>query len=1101
MRFGLLGPLTVHDEDGVDRTPGSVKARTLLAVLLLAPNRVVSHDRLESALWGERPPATARASLHNHLSRLRRALGEERRIQAPRNGFLLHVREGELDTDVFNRRLEAARTSRLESDWESVVRETGAALGLWRGSPLSDLPAAAEKAYAHVDEWQEARLQALEWRNHAELQRGRHDGLLPELRRLAAEFPLREPFHTQLMLVLHRTGQQAGALDVYHRLRRTLVEDLGVEPGPEARAAYQYILDDTDRTPHQPPADGASDTPTVPTELPRDIASFTGRDDELRLLAAAVRGRTQEPSGVINIHAIDGMPGVGKTAFAVHAAHRLSEDFPDGQIFLPLHAHTPGTPPVDPADALTTLLRAIGVDPQRIPAGLEARAGLWRSDLAGRRMLILLDDAHSSEQVESLLPGTGPSLVLITSRRRLTALDDVVPLTLEVLEPERAVQLLVAKAARADLDATDLPVAELGRLCGYLPLALQLTAARLRHHPRWSAADVVADLSDPNGQLSGLSTEHTSVAAAFQLSYRDLPADRQTLFRYLGMQPGPDFDAYAAAALQDTGVSDARRMLEELEDHHLIEETTRGRYRMHDLVREYARTLAREAGTHAVQAAVERQLDYYLHAATRADHFFDRYTGPAPRYTTGRRPQMPEMPDADCATAWMRAEHVNLQAAVEYAARHGHTAHAVYLPAAMKEFLRVHGHWSEALALHGTALQCALDVADLLGQATALRNMAVIHRVMGRYEQSEANLMQALERIDGLPDTHERAIVFSDLASVLRVTGRYQQADETYHQALRLFRDADDTRGMAHVLVDIGHVQQLTGRYSEAAESLEQALELHGASGNRLGRANALTALGDLHKSVGRYTGAINAHREALVSYRMLDNRYGEGNALGDLGDVLRLRGEYEEATECIERALDMFRALGARLGQANALMYLGRVKFRTGQLEAAEKDFDEALTICHELGSRMGRAHVLMHLAETQAASGAYGTALKNARTSVELCRELKDRGGEAEALNILGAVSLGSDSTTRASEARDCYAQALELARAIESPYDEMLALEGLDRSRYGHGTAGSGTDWLSLALGIARRLDVPDADRIQARLGTRPGAASAPRTTATT
>ncbi|MFJ1699656.1 BTAD domain-containing putative transcriptional regulator [Streptomyces sp. NPDC088252] len=1095
MRFGLLGPLTVHDEHGTDRTPGSLKARTLLAVLLLTPNRVVSHDRLETVLWGARPPATARASLHNHLSRLRRALGEEARVQAPRHGILLHVGEGELDVDVFTRRVEAARVSRLESDWDNVAREAEAALGLWRGTPLSDLPAAAETAYAHVDEWQEARLQALEWRNHAELQRGRHDGLLPELRRLAAEFPFRESFHTQLMLALHRTGQQAGALDVYHRLRRTLVDDLGVEPGPEARAAYQHILDDSGRSTPQPPAGGTPVTPTVPTELPRDIASFTGRDDELHLLTAAVRSRSEGPSGVINIHAVDGMPGVGKTAFAVHAAHRLRKDFPDGQIFLPLHAHTPGTPPVDPADALTTLLLALGEDPQRIPGGLEARAGLWRSDLADRRMLILLDDACSSEQIEPLLPGTGSSLVLITSRRRLTALEDVVPLTLEVLQPERAVQLLVAKAGRADLDAGDLPIAELGRLCGYLPLALQLTAARLRHHPTWTAADMVADLSDPKGQLSGLSTEHTSVAAAFQLSYRDLPADRQKLFRHLGMQPGVDVDAYGAAALQDTGVSDARRMLEEIEEHHLIEETTRGRYRMHDLVREYARTLACEAGTHAVHEALERQLDYYLHAATRAAHFFNRYNSPEPRYVTSLQPEIPDIPDADRATAWMRAEYANLQAAVEYAARHGHRTHAVHLPAAMKEFLRTHGHWSEALALHGTALECALAAGDLLGQATALRNMAVIHRVMGRYEQSEANLVQALDRFDGLPDSHGQAIAFGDLASVLRVTGRYEEADDMYQRALRLFRDVGDPRGMAHVLVDIGHVQQLTGRYAEAAESLERALELHGASGNRLGRANALTALGDLHKSAGRYTGAIDAHREALVSYRVLDNRYGEGNALADLGDVLRLRGEYEEAAECIEQALGMFRALGARLGQANALMYLGRVRFSTGRLEAAESDLDEALTICHELGSRMGQAHVLMHLAETQSASGAHGIAMKNARASVDLCRELKDRGGEAEALNILGAVCLAADGVAFASEARECHERALELARAIESPYDEMLALEGLDRSLRGQGTAGNGSDWLSLSLVIARRLDVPDVDRIQARLGSRSGKASTP------
>ncbi|MFK8911207.1 BTAD domain-containing putative transcriptional regulator, partial [Streptomyces sp. YS-3] len=705
VKFGLLGPLSVHDDDGVELTPASPKGRALLTALLLAPGGSVPLARLETALWGERPPTTARASLHNHLLRLRRSLGEETRIRAVAGGMLLDLEDGELDTRAFDAHLDAARAARVEQDWDGVVREADAALALWRGTPLEEFPALAEDQGARVGQWQESRVQALEWRCDAELRRGRHDVLLPQLSRLVVEFPLREAFHVQLMRALHRGGRRPEALAAYHRLRRTLIDELGVEPGPDAATAYQDIL--VDDAP--PPAPAPDTDAAVPTSLPRDVAAFTGREDEVEALVAAVRSGSAGAAGVVGIHAVDGMPGVGKTAFAVHVAHRLAADFPDGSLFLSLHAHTRDTPPVDPGTALSSLLLALGTDSRRIPADLSARAGLWRGKLAGGRYLVLLDDALGSEQVEPLLPGTPGSLVLITSRRRLVALADAVPVTLDVLPPERAVALLVAKAGRADVTADDPACAELARLCGHLPLALHLTAARLRHHRAWSIEDVIADLAAASGRTAALSSENVSVQAAFELSCRDLSPDQHLLFRRLGRQPGLDFDAYAVAALHDTALPTARRLLEELEDHHLVEEPSRGRYRMHDLVRDYARALtetdcgadceadcetdrgaghgvdrgadceaghgvgrtaghgAYREGGHGVDRvaghgadretdrvaghgvdrgaghgtdreggrstdaarAVERQLDYYLHAALRAGRFFARYDTPA----------------------------------------------------------------------------------------------------------------------------------------------------------------------------------------------------------------------------------------------------------------------------------------------------------------------------------------------------------------------------------------------------------------------------------------------------------------------------------------
>ena len=325
--------------------------------------------------------------------------------------------------------------------------------------------------------------------------------------------------------------------------------------------------------------------------LPRDIASFTGRGAELEQLLRPLAGLPAS-GGVVGIHAIGGMAGIGKTTFAVHAAHQLASRFPEGQFFLPLHAHTAGQRPVDPADALGSLLLTAGVPAAQIPPGLEARASRWRDQVAGKKILLLLDDAASHEQVRPLLPGTAGSLVLVTSRRRLTALDDTAVITLDPLPPAQAATLLAQLAARAGIRAGDPAVGDLARLGGYLPLAIGMLASQLRHHPAWTAAGLAADLAGARDRLALMRAENLSVAAAFDLSYHDLTEDLQRLFRRLGLVPGPSFDGYAAAALGATSPDTARRHLGELYDQHLLTEPAPGRYQLHDLLREHARALA-----------------------------------------------------------------------------------------------------------------------------------------------------------------------------------------------------------------------------------------------------------------------------------------------------------------------------------------------------------------------------------------------------------------------------------------------------------------------------------------------------------------------------
>jgi transcriptional regulator with XRE-family HTH domain len=352
--------------------------------------------------------------------------------------------------------------------------------------------------------------------------------------------------------------------------------------------------------------------------LPRDIAAFTGRQSELAQLMGTLAATAAAAGGVVGIYAVDGMAGIGKTTFAVHAAHRLTGSFPDGQFFLPLHAHTPGRAPVDPADALASLLLTAGVPAGQIPPGLDARAGRWRDHVAGKKILLLLDDAVGHEQVRPLLPGTAGSLVMVTSRRRLTALHASAVISLDALPPAEAATLLVRLAARPGMQASDGAVGQITRLCGYLPLAIGMLASQLRHHPSWHASQLAGGLADARDRLTVMHAENLSVAAAFDLSYADLTAGSQRLFRRLGLIPGPDFDAHAAAALDGTSLDQARRHLGELYDQHLTTEPAPGRYLLHDLLREHARALAAADDPAESDAAVSRLLDYYLHTALGA---------------------------------------------------------------------------------------------------------------------------------------------------------------------------------------------------------------------------------------------------------------------------------------------------------------------------------------------------------------------------------------------------------------------------------------------------------------------------------------------------
>jgi len=655
------------------------------------------------------------------------------------------------------------------------------------------------------------------------------------------------------------------------------------------------------------------------------------------------------------------MAGIGKTTFAVHAAHRLAGSFPDGQFFLPLHAHTAGQRPVSPAVALASLLLTAGVPAAQIPPGLDARAGRWRDHVAGKKILLLLDDAAGHEQVRPLLPGTAGSLVLVTSRRRLAALEDAAVISLDTLPPHEAAVLLGRLAAREGIGPGDVAVAEITRLCGYLPLAIGMLASQLRHHPARTTAVLAADLTATKDRLALMHTENRSVAAAFGLSYTDLTPGTQRLFRRLGLVPGPSFDAYAAAALDGTSLMMARRNLDELYDQHLLTEPTPGRYQLHDLLREHARVLAADDDIAESDAAVDRLLDYYLYAVLAAGQHIVTRAVPLGRPLPGRPPAgTPDLSTLEHAAAWLEAERANLHAAAEYAAKSGRSQHAVQIPAAMGGFLGRHGHWDQAAVLQTTALTAAHSAGDRRGEAQALQELGLLGWLTGDYPAAADHLARAVTLYGEIGDRLGQAYALNPLGVVQALTGDYPAALASHQRALAIAQDLSDRAAEAVALNYLGSAQQQTGDYAAAAANLARVRELYRRLGHRYGQAQALRDLGKLQQATGDYPAATASHQQALQMFRALGARPGQAWALNDLGMAQQLTGDYPAAAASHQQALQMFHELGYRLGLAEAQNNLGQLATRTDDTRHARHYHTRALAIARDIGVPLEEARAL---------------------------------------------------------------------------------------------------------------------------------------------
>jgi tetratricopeptide (TPR) repeat protein/transcriptional regulator with XRE-family HTH domain len=796
-------------------------------------------------------------------------------------------------------------------------------------------------------------------------------------------------------------------------------------------------------TPGRAAAQGVAATRT----LPRDVASFTGRRRELRELTDAAAGA----GGVVSIHAIGGMAGIGKTAFAVHAAHALAGRFAGGQIFLPLHGHTPGCQPVSPADALASLLLTIGVPAGQIPADREARAGLWRDRVAGRQLLLVLDDAATSEQVRPLLPGAGGSLVLVTSRRRLTALEDAKTISLDTLPPGEAAELFVRLAVRPGLSSADPGVAEITRLCGFLPLAIGMLARQMYHHPAWTIPGRAAELAAAVDRLEQLATENLSVAAAFDLSYDDLTPGQQRLFRRLGLHPGADIDAYAAAALDGTPLAAARRGLEALYEQYLLTEPAPGRYRMHDLIREHARVLTGRLDPDDDRAqASGRLLDYYQHAAARAQALLAlqaRTAAPAPAAGNGPA-AVPVLAGRDQALAWARAERASLLACLDQATTAGQHARVIALTAGLAGLLRNDGPWAEAITRHATAVQAARQLGDRLGEAGAL----------------------------------------TDLGDLRQLTGDWPGAARDLQEALGISRDIGDRLGQAAALMSLGVARGATGDYRGSGRILEESLGISRDIGDRDSQAYALLSLGVLRRMTGDYQGSARDLEESLRISRDIGSRIGQANALTFLGDVKPLTGDYPGAARDLQEALGIARDMGGRLGQANALTYLrGRVRLGTGDYPGAARDLQEALSIYQDIGHPLGQARALTFLERLRLRTGDHPGAAGDLQQALGIYRDLGNRDGEVNALNDFGTLS-----RTRGDlgQARSYHQQALDLARQLGAAPGEAHALAGLARCARAEGRTADAETGLRQALALFQRIGAVEAAEVSAELDALPG-----------
>ncbi|WP_117209983.1 AfsR/SARP family transcriptional regulator [Allorhizocola rhizosphaerae] len=906
LEIRLLGPLEV----AVDGEPVRFTGRpaVLLLVLAISAGRIVSLDRLATALWGEALPDNPRASVQTVVNRLRRLVGADR-IETHPTGYLLRAEPDEVDAQHFLNLLHLASSTSDTLEEHSLLTE---ALTLWRGTPFEGMRS-AWLADSEARQLVERYLTAVERRSDLDLAAERHDGLVVQLQSLISRYPLRESLWVRLLSVLDATGRRAEALEHYETVRRRLADELGADPGPQLRAMHTRLLaEEAPMTPVQPDAGRER---LLPRQLPIEVAEFVGREK----LLATMDGVLGDATSPLVITAIGGAAGIGKTALAVHWAHRVVHWFPDGQLYANLRGFDPSGSPRPPEEVLRGFLDALGVRPQQIPAGLEAQAGLYRSLLATRRMLVVLDNARDAEQVRPLLPGSPGSQVLVTSRDRLTSLvavEGARPLVLDTLSTEEAWQLLERRLGIQRVTADPQATEGIIRRCAGLPLALAVVAARAIERPESSLATLTGELDGARADLDAFAAFADSdpvidVRSVFSWSYRTLSAATARLFRLLSVHPGPDVSPPAAAAIAGLPLAETRTALRELIAAHLINEPVAGRYTVHDLLRAYSAELAEQLDADIERRdALLRMLDHYVHSGYSAAMLLYPQRQPITLSPPGPGVYPEEFADHHHAMSWCVAEHPVLLGVVERAAAEGLDAHAWRMAWALTDALDRHGHWQDMITTQLVAIQATRRLGEHSAQAQAHRDIARAYGILGRYDDAHTHLAMALELYIGIGDRIGEANTHRNISRILELQGRLSEAIGQMRQAMDLCHTAGDRVGQARALNGLSWYHSMLGEYEQALVYGEHALRLHRAVGNLYGQAATLDSLGVAHHHLGHRGEAVACLRAALELMRDRGDRYIEAEVLTHLGDAHDKAGAADAARAAWQQAWELFTAL-----------------------------------------------------------------------------------------------------------------------------------------------------------------------------------------------
>jgi DNA-binding SARP family transcriptional activator/tetratricopeptide (TPR) repeat protein len=908
----LLGPVDVTI-DGRPRPLVGLRRKAVLAALALQPARIVSTDRLIDLVWGDATPATVTNTLQSHISYLRHLLGARTAIQAQAPGYLLDIGDEATDVMTAERLIRAAGQS---ADLAGAASHLQAATALWRGPPLADLAGLAgfdRQAQRLEQLLQRTRQDLIEIR----LRLGQHRTLIPELAELSRQQPLDEQIHGSLMLALYRAGRQADALEVYQRLRRMLQDDLGIDPSQAVRDLQSAILR------HDPALDLAAElgrAGTVPAQLPLAVPAFAGRARELArldsLLAGARKASPAVPPAMV-ISAVSGTAGVGKTALAVRWAHQVAAGFPDGQLYVNLRGFDPAGAVLKPADALRGFLTALGTPADRIPADLVAQADLYRSLLDGRRVLVLLDNARDVEQVRPLLPGSPGSLVVVTSRNRLTpllAIEGAQPLTLDILSPDEARDLVVQRLGTARTAQEPDAVEEIVRRCARLPLALAIACARAAAYPEFPLAKLAGELRDVASALDPFQggDRATDLRAVFSWSYQRLDTAAARLFRLLSLHPGPDITTSAAASVAGLPVARVRPLLAALTDAHLLTERTMGRFSFHDLLRAYAGELAKDVDVESDRrTALHRMLDHYAHTAYRAAVLVHPPSDPITLSAPQPGVVTEYLSDRASALAWLGAEYQALMATIGRAADAGLDAYVWRLALILWDFQDRQGRWHDLDATMAAALSAADRIADRGAQARVHRRAAVASRRLSRGADAERHLRLALDLYRGLADREGQAQIVFSLSVLFDQQGRYDEALRHARQSLELYRATGDRRGQAATINGIGWCLARLGEYQQAVTYCREALSVHREIGDEEGEAESLDSLGYAHHHLGDHRQAVVYYEGALRLFRQAADRYAEAQVLCHLGDAHLAAGARDTARGVWRDALAILQELG----------------------------------------------------------------------------------------------------------------------------------------------------------------------------------------------